>query len=263
MKLYKNKEWLEKQYCELMNPVINIAENCGSTKDVIYKWVQRFDLKRERVVSFRPRKYSLNETFFKNINNENKAYWLGFIAADGGIRDRKGSRALAIELSIKDEKHLLKLKKNIGYSGPLYYKKARNSGGPSVMLQLASKKMVLDLAEYGIVENKTLTLNPPTNLRENLIRHWIRGMFDGDGSVSYNKDGYSRGQFFGTKSVIKFIVKNIPSTKTVSKKKNCQGYYHSFTATQKLYYYLYNNASTYLERKKMKFKMFKTSRKDG
>jgi len=64
MKLYKDRQWLEKQYCELMNPVIVIAEKCGATKDAIYSWVQRFNLKRERVVSFRPRKYSLNEAFF-------------------------------------------------------------------------------------------------------------------------------------------------------------------------------------------------------
>jgi len=195
--------------------------------------------------------------FFEKINNEKKAYWLGFIAADGGIRDRKGQRFLAIELSIKDEKHLLRLKDDVGYSGPLYYKKARKIGGPSVMLQLASRKVVSDLAKYGIVENKTLTLESPVGLKKNLIRHWIRGMFDGDGSVSYNKDGYSRGQFFGTKDVIEFIVNNAPISKAVSKHNKCQGYYHSFTATKKLYNYLYKNSKVYLIRKKILFKMSK------
>ena len=51
------------------------------------------------------RKYALNETFFEVINSEEKAYWLGFIAADGCVY----RRTLSINLNIKDKEHLEKL----------------------------------------------------------------------------------------------------------------------------------------------------------
>lgn len=119
--------------------------------------------------------------------------------------------------------------------------------------------MVQHLIQHGIVENKSYLLDKPI-ISERLCSHWIRGYFDGDGSISLCQDGYVRGEFFGTYNVIKFIVSNIPSTKTVSNKKNTKHYYHSFFVSKKnnyIYNYLYKNSKTHLERKRIIFLSYK------
>jgi len=62
-----------------------------------------------RIVSFETRRksslahrrYNLDETFFEKIDNEEKAYWLGFLAGDGAITDEN---RLRLRLAIKDKK---------------------------------------------------------------------------------------------------------------------------------------------------------------
>ena len=109
--LYKNKKWLKQKYCKEKLSVIEIAELCGVWKHTIYRWVYRFNLIREKVLPKRSKsRYSLNERYFEKIDNNNKAYWLGFIAADGCVSNKKGGRYLYIELSRKDRDHLEKFK---------------------------------------------------------------------------------------------------------------------------------------------------------
>ena len=108
----------------------------------------------------------------------------------------------------------------------------------------------------GIVPRKSNILKRP-NIDKKYYSHWIRGLFDGDGSISLLKRGHLAGEFFGTKDVMEFIVENIPGTNTVSSKKNCEfGYYHSFGGDgtcQKIYDYMYKDSQVCLDRKKEKF----------
>jgi len=255
-RLYRNKKWLEDKYCDKKLSVVEIAEMCDVCDITIYNWIYNFNLTRGYVLRRRSdSRYSLNERYFKNIDTGNKAYWLGFMAADGCVVNKKGRRYLYIELSEKDRCHLKAFKKEIEFEGPIYEMKARGRSKPSCKIQVGSSRMVLDLVKWGIVQNKTIFLKAP-DIDPKLYHHWIRGMFDGDGSISLRKDGNLAGEFFGTKKVIEFIVKNIPGTDTVSKKKKYKGYYHSFggdgTAT-KIYNYLYRDSKICLKRKKDKF----------
>lgn len=255
-RLYRNKEWIEKKYCEEKLSVIEIAEECRCSKQAIYRWIYHFNLIRDYVLPRRSKsKYALTERYFQNINTGNKAYWLGFIAADGCVVNKKRKRLLYIELSEKDRCHLEAFKKEIEFEGPIYEMKARGRSRPSCKIQVSSSRMVLDLVELGIVPNKTKFLEAP-DIDPKLYHHWIRGFFDGDGSVSLRKDGNLAGEFFGTKKVIEFIVKNIPGTNTVSKKDKSEGYYHSFGGngiSTKIYNYLYKDSEICLRRKKNKF----------
>lgn len=255
-RLYQNKKWLEKKYCEEKLRVLDIAEECSVCKLTIYRWIYNFDLTRKYVLPKRSKsRYSLNERYFENIDTGSKAYWLGFIAADGCVVNQKGRRHLYIELSEKDKCHLEAFKKEIEFEGPIYDMKARGRSSSSCKIQVSSSRMAADLVESGVVPNKTHILKAP-EIDPKLYHHWIRGMFDGDGSISLSKDGYLSGEFFGTKEVVEFIVKNIPGTNTVSKKNSSEGYYHSFggngTST-KIYNYLYRDSEICLERKKNKF----------
>ena len=255
---YKDKEWLYKKYCEEKMSVIDIAKLCEVSKPTVYKWIRQFKLAREYVLPKRSSsRYSLNEKYFENIDNGNKAYWLGFIAADGCVVDKKGHRHLYIELAERDRCHLEAFKKEIEFNGPIYDMKARGRSKPSCKLQISSSRMVLDLVKLGITSNKTHTLNAP-DIDSKFYHHWIRGVFDGDGSISLRKSGHHGGEFFGTKSVIDFITSNIPGSNKVSKKKKCKGFYHSFSGKkiiEKIYDYLYCDSNVALSRKEDKFKI--------
>ena len=54
--------------------------------------------------------YKYNENFFEKIDSPRKAYWLGFLYADGCILDQRKSKILEITLSKNDKNHLQKLK---------------------------------------------------------------------------------------------------------------------------------------------------------
>src|SRR5690606_8445162 len=87
--------------------------------------------------------------------------------------------------------HLLKFMININYSHLLIEIKERIINLKKrryVRLNLNSKKMYNDLLDKGITPRKSLTLKPPKNVPKDLVRHWIRGYFDGDGSVHIYND---------------------------------------------------------------------------
>ncbi len=152
-------------------------------------------------------KYNFNRRFFSEINSEEKAYWLGFIAADGGIRDSKDSFGLAISLAEKDGEHLMRFLQSIDSDHPIHLRK----GGPGDCkgkdfirqdqrwVFIGSKQLAQDLSLHGITPRKTYTLSWPVIPEEN-YRHYLRGYFDGDGFWGVSlKDG-------GKRTVIKFSV---------------------------------------------------------
>lgn len=97
--------------------------------------------------------------FFKTIDTEEKAYWLGFIAADGNIR--KNLLACSIELKLSDKGHLEKFAECFdGY----YRVEELQREYPSARIQIYSKQCCLDLAQYGVTPTKSLTLKIRTEL---------------------------------------------------------------------------------------------------
>lgn len=133
-------------------------------------------LKREGIQS-RPsgdRKFFFNENFFEKIDSEEKAYWLGFIYADGSVNHKTYS--LEIELASIDKGHLQKLAFIIGYDGEI----TKTRQGKACRIRLHSRKLASDLKSLGIIRNKTNRLVEPV-LEESLRKHFWRGVFDGDG----------------------------------------------------------------------------------
>lgn len=134
-------------------------------------------------ISVRPpesyRKYQLNEGYFDEIDTEEKAYWLGFIMADGCIGD---DRMLLVRINKVDLVHLEKLRTALG-SDALIREEARDM----VNLTVCSRRLASALKKYGVVMNKTFTAALP-QLPNNLKRHFIRGYYDGDGCLTVSKD---------------------------------------------------------------------------
>lgn len=209
----------------------------------------------------RNRRYFLNEDYFENINTENKAYWLGFIAADGCVcktRNKEESNVLAINLNIRDKKHLEKFAKEIGYSGEIKTIEGRGFGENTLLarLELNSIKLCADLKKLGIVPKKSLILRPP-NIPEIFLKDWIRGYLDGDGSIVITKQDIVNIDFCGTIEVLDFIDNFLSLTKEHKKNKrhpesdknNWQFCIGGRMNAVKVLHKLYDNAEMYLDRK--------------
>ena len=129
--------------------------------------------------------YNVDEEFFKEINTEEKAYILGWWYSDGNVRlDGKIRVALA-----EDDKNILEwIKEQLKYTGPLYYKKPKNEKSKAQFeLCINRQSLAKDLIKWGCIPSKSLILTFPDFLREDLVRHFVRGVFDGDGSINLTR----------------------------------------------------------------------------
>lgn len=144
------------------------------------------------------RTYSLDKHYFKQWNSD-MAYILGFIASDGNVFKKeyitngrvKEKNTLTIALNSIDESHVNLIKEKLGYSGKTFERTItstyKNIGNvhKSVGITITSKDMVNDLINLGIVNNKSLVVKFPDVPKEYEL-DFIRGYFDGDGSVGFN-----------------------------------------------------------------------------
>ena len=207
------------------------------------------------------RKYSLNEKYFSTIDSSEKAYWLGFIAADGGI-NRTGSNKkynnLTINLNQRDAEHLEKFLKAIDSNDSVKLSPGVGYGEGTTIasISLNSVAMIEDLINLGVVPKKSLVLSPPS-IDKIYYRDWIRGYIDGDGSISLLKNGEAQLSVLGTEKVISFI-KNFFSPekdKKLYQYGNKNTYELSYGGTVSIVKYLhqiYDNATIYLDRKHQK-----------
>lgn len=139
-------------------------------------------------------KYTLNEKFFDIIDTEEKAYILGFIFADGNVSDSSKDKHYRLRVTLKHEDAdiLAKIKSSLDFTGRIHNRelksKQRDTSGYKISeLSISNKYLITRLVSLGVVPNKTLIIQYPT-LPKHLHRHFIRGFFDGDGSIYLRKD---------------------------------------------------------------------------
>lgn len=227
-------------------------------------------------------KDSFNEDYFENIDTEHKAYWLGFLMADGCVLEtvyRNGERipaTLQIALGIQDIEIIKRFKKDISLNKEIitgfHRNPTNNTETEHCKITAGSRKMCSDLVKHGCTPRKSLTLKFPNTVPDNLIRHFIRGYFDGDGSVWYSermqlKKGRHkptlqknfRGAFQGTVDFLTEVKKNLENNDMSIggiRKGHGNIFTFEFGARQTMinfYHYLYDDATIYLERKHYKF----------
>jgi len=143
-------------------------------------------------------KYSANHNYFNTIDTANKAYFLGFLYADGCILNHNKScnLCISISLTVTDGYILEKFKKELEFTGEVRLKPCSQHNYKSTwikrdqkILSVTSGKLCDDLIKLGCVPCKSLILKFPTNdqVPKNLMRHFIRGLFDGDGCITGTK----------------------------------------------------------------------------
>lgn len=168
-------------------PLAKIANELGRDPKGLYRLFKRLDIPvRSRSEALK--QYYCNERYFETIDTEGKAYWLGFIMADGCIHvPSRGSPRLIIGLHKKDIDHLYRLKRSLQSSHKI---QMRSDG--AVVLTITSRKICEDLMSYGVVPRKSGREVFPAIIHEKLAHHFFRGYIDGDGSWSYRKHKRAR-----------------------------------------------------------------------
>lgn len=205
------------------------------------------------------REYNVNDSYF-DVESPNMAYLLGFLAADGTVR--KDSNEVKIGLSSVDVDFLEVIRQELQSERPLFTYETAN-GYSVTELKFTSSNIKRKLAEYNIVPNKTYTFQFPEKLSKEYYIDFIRGYFDGDGSVSTAGEAI-RFQICGFKpEVLEKIVEileqyGIPKVKVQKQMKESGNYLYtiqySTVPTKKIFQLLYTPNSLYLPRKFEKYK---------
>ena len=211
----------------------------------------------------RLKKY-FNESYFENIDSEDKAYFLGFIYADGCIRydEKRSIYNTLIKIHSKDEHILHSLIECV--DGDLKIIKVKNRD--IVQLSLTGKKLSKDLINIGLHQNKTFTLKYP-EINPELERHFLRGYFDGDGCIRIKTDkrdgsqigdmrfvGGSVEMLNGINERMNFLFGTKKNSLYGPKDKNYRFLgWGSMTDIEKIYKGFYEDSNFFLHRKKETF----------
>lgn len=258
----KNIDW-EKLAFEFQTTDISLTklgEREGIDRRTISKHFKELGIE----VINKQNKPKFNEHVFDIIDTEEKAYWLGFIFADGYIgstpirEDKKSVYNFELSLGIKDLGHLEKFKDFISYKKDITIDSFR------CRIMIANKHFWTTLNNLGCTPRKSLTLDFPTCIPKELVRHFIRGYFDGDGCITrhvYVNIVSPSVNVLGTKNFLDKIIyfsKTTPTFRHDNRhSENTLILEWSKDGGVEFINYLYNKSSIYLERKFKLYEFFK------
>lgn len=211
-----------------------------------------------------------DERFFKNIDSEEKAYFLGLLISDGNVfKDSTGRQAsISITLNLNDEYILQKFKEVLNVNTSIS-KDGRGCG----QIAIRSNLMADDLKQYGVVPRKSyITYLPKIN--DIYMSHLIRGILDGDGSIlakpSPKQDGHNRYlhsiSFCGShqlmEDIAKYLYNNLQLKQPIQvydyQDKNLSDIHiQNYEDMEKVGDWLYKDATIYLVRKNNIYNSFK------
>lgn len=181
----KNNKWSEEEILFIKEhyqdmTTNEIAEYLNRTPKAVHVKKSRLGIKNDPI-------YSYDRNKFEKILTEEDAYWLGFLYADGYVCHTNSSWWYGVELQDRDIGHLKKLNKYMNGNMHIdtFYKKSPTSENICKMCRLAyySKQLFNNLVNCGCVQRKSKIITMPFDIvPDGLMRHFIRGYFDGDGS---------------------------------------------------------------------------------
>jgi hypothetical protein len=195
------------------------------------------------------KRYKIDDKFFDVIDTEEKAYWLGFIMADGCIRKIKYTYMLTIELNSIDEEHLIKFKKSIKTDAPITKRKNRNMS----IIRICNNHLVQQLIKKGCISNKTIDGYIPLNILTDklFIAAYLRGYCDGDGFI--DKKRYRIVYTIKSKQITDQISILLDMLNISFKVKKEKTYYRLMCERKDIFFKflteVYINAHIYLDRK--------------
>ena len=262
MKKYLN-EFKESVIQEYLNTPLkqrcakNLSEKYDIPSTTLLSWIK----KKNITIYNKSHQTAVDETVFDSIDTEEKAYWLGFIYADGCIHS---NNRIEVSLSSKDFNHIKKYAKFLGDEG--YAKLTHHNTKCRVVFR--SKHVYNVLNSYGCSPKKSLTvLFPKESIFKHkcLIKDFIRGYVDGDGCLSTpyfkaNKKAYACLNCVGTKEFLTTLLTYLPTSKQIklnlqhkNSPVNCYNFF-IWKDVIPVITYLYEDSKIYLDRKYNKYK---------
>ena len=258
IKLQLDKIEVLKKYKEFSN-IHKVAKFFGVSIGPIKRVLNESNVKLTN------RRFFVDENYFDEIDSEEKAYWLGFIYADGYIRERKTGNSLEIKLAVKYIKHLELFREHLKSTHKITegVNKVKYKGGISqskiCCIAIYSSKIVESIKKQGVHSQKTFSITKP-NIEEKLMNHFLRGYFDGDGSFSFNSSKYIiKTQIVSASDDFQnFIIEELKKNQiNINLYSQIKLQIQNKIDNLKFYDYIYKNATIYLARKKDKYEEFR------
>jgi len=210
------------------------------------------------------RQYKIDDTFFEKVDNEAKAYFLGLLYADGGLSSKQGSTTLSLQ--IEDRDILEKLSMIIYGFVNIHDRYHKDVDRTYSDITIYSQKLHGDLIKLGCTPKKSFTIKFPTFdiVPEALVHHFIRGFMDGDGCICITNENRPRVDFTSALPFLEGLVAYLnprlglnitrfgerhPDRETNTRNIQIQG----FRDTRLLLDFLYDGATLFLNRKKVKY----------
>jgi hypothetical protein len=202
--------------------------------------------------------YKIDRDYFSQIDSQDKAYWLGFIASDGYVQRLERSNGhvdhrLVVKLKRDDEVHLKKLLLCLNSTHPIKQSVVKRSKLVKnefmcSRININCAELVRDLIKAGILEFKQSGVWP--TIKESLESHFIRGLVDGDGWVSPARDGsLTIGYCSPTIEPVKRFAAILEIDNSITFHKGVWRISKSGIDCRRIGDALYSNATVYLERK--------------
>ena len=253
--------WTDEQVAYIINKYLNenyTLKQLGKEFNCSYPTIRNLLNKHKIKSRGNKQGYPRDEFYFNKIDTEEKAYWLGFLYADGCVH----SNNYEISVNITDKEHIEKFKTaikafnhNITETQDKRFKNAKTL----YQFSIKDKQLHQDLIKWGCIPQKSLLINKIPNIPRDYVSHFLRGYFDGDGSLHYlqSTNNY-RISFIGTKDFLNDIQKELQTN--VSLQSNIAGKAYVLQISgrkqiERILNYLYNNSkeNNRLNRKYQKY----------
>ena len=252
--------FIKDNYMEM--PISDISKLLNRTSCAVQLKASRMGLKKYP--------YTCDYHYFDKIDTEEKAYWLGFFTADGWMSKNQKSNAGAVgfELQYGDINHLRKFNKSISGNYQITDRwricsisKYKNKKHHYCLIKIFSLTMYESLQQLGFNENKTYNADIP-KIPTDLLHHYLRGYFDGDGCFCLTNKSFSIG-FVTASKYLNDSLKELLNTLHISY--SVYAYISEFNTQMysiriqknddklKLLDYMYKDSSIYLDRKYKKY----------
>lgn len=303
----EQKEFVIRTYNNPLESGKSIAKRFGVSYPLITERLKKWGVKTKTPTELYTLYSEKNENFFESIDSEEKAYWLGFVFADGNIQynyqnpanPRSKRSGLKISLQSGDSKHLEKFRDALGFKG---YKivvadqsefSYAGRGLQYARFSIVSKKLVEDLMDKGMIpahmvseeesgRKEFMEFPSYDKVPKNLYKHFVRGFYDGDGSLTRaHRKGKTMDtthytvKIVGNRKICEWLkeyfthetIDSNPSSKNVYNG-NRGNYLWSYErgGNHNVYYHLtklYEDATIFLDRKKNQADDFFTYYKDN
>lgn len=253
--------WTDEQVAYIINKYLNenyTLKQLGKEFNCSYPTIRNLLNKHKIKSRGNKQGYPRDEFYFNKIDTEEKAYWLGFLYADGCVH----SNNYEISVNITDKEHIEKFKaaiKAFNHNITEIQDKRFQNAKTLYQFSIKDKQLHQDLIKWGCIPQKSLLINKIPNIPRDYVSHFLRGYFDGDGSLHYLRGTNNyRISFVGTKDFLNDIQKELQTN--VSLQSNIAGKAYVLQIAgrkqiERILNYLYNNSkeNNRLNRKYQKY----------